>query len=142
MRATVPVTVRWSDLDAYGHVNNAAFFTLLEEARIALFWRGLESPATTMATFIAHQEIEYLAPLGYPRESLLVDVWISKIGGASADVCYEIPGSDGGCAVRARTTIVTVDPETGTPRRITDEERASWSRVLDEPLVFRRGSGD
>ena len=34
MKVTVPVQVRWADLDAYGHVNNAAAFTLLEEARI------------------------------------------------------------------------------------------------------------
>jgi acyl-CoA thioester hydrolase len=33
---TVPVNVRFRDLDAYGHVNNAVFFTYLEEARIKL----------------------------------------------------------------------------------------------------------
>lgn len=37
-RITVPVRMRWSDIDGYGHVNNAALFTLLEEARIATFW--------------------------------------------------------------------------------------------------------
>ena len=35
----VPVPVRWTDLDAYGHVNNAAMVRLLEEARIAAFWQ-------------------------------------------------------------------------------------------------------
>ena len=40
MRLAVPVTVRWSDLDAYGHVNNASLLTLLEEARVAAFWAG------------------------------------------------------------------------------------------------------
>jgi acyl-CoA thioester hydrolase len=33
----IPVPVRWTDLDAYGHVNNAAMVRLLEEARIAAF---------------------------------------------------------------------------------------------------------
>lgn len=37
-RIAVPVRMRWSDIDGYGHVNNAAMFTLLEEARIATFW--------------------------------------------------------------------------------------------------------
>ena len=31
MRLPVPVRIRWSDLDAYGHVNNAALLTLLED---------------------------------------------------------------------------------------------------------------
>ncbi len=138
MKVTVPVQVRWADLDAYGHVNNAAAFTLLEEARIALFWRGREDAATQFATFIAHQEIEYLLPLSYPDEPLPISVWISKIGGASAEVCYEIPNPAGEIAARARTTIVTVNTATGAPRRITDEEREAWGVYLDAPIEFRR----
>ncbi|MGC0251561.1 acyl-CoA thioesterase [Pseudactinotalea sp. Z1748] len=34
----MPVPIRWSDIDGYGHVNNAAILTLLEEARVATFW--------------------------------------------------------------------------------------------------------
>ena len=34
------VAVRWSDMDAYGHVNNARFLTLYEEARVAMFFLG------------------------------------------------------------------------------------------------------
>ncbi len=37
-KQTVHVPVRWGDLDPYGHVNNVAMFSLLEEARIAAFW--------------------------------------------------------------------------------------------------------
>lgn len=139
MRTTVPVQIRWADLDAYGHVNNAAVFTLLEEARIALFWKGRDDAATQLATFIAHQEIEYLAPLGYPEEPVPIAVWISKIGGASAEVCYEIPNAHGDVAARARTTIVMVNPATGSPRRITDGEREAWQPLLDDPVQFRRG---
>src|SRR5699024_9070598 len=70
-RLTVPVKLRWSDIDGYGHVNNAAMLTLLEEARIAAFWASPEDPdvaggrilaagdGAQTATFIAHQEIEY-----------------------------------------------------------------------------------
>ena len=38
MRLHVPTPLRWSDLDAYGHVNNARMLSLLEEARIQAFW--------------------------------------------------------------------------------------------------------
>jgi acyl-CoA thioester hydrolase len=38
MRLTVPIRLRWSDIDAYAHVNNAAMLGLLEEVRIQAFW--------------------------------------------------------------------------------------------------------
>ncbi len=147
MKLTVPVSVRWGDLDAYGHVNNAAMLVLLEEVRVAVFWHGRHLPdgygyvrdPHETATFVAHQEIEYLAPLGYPSEPIPVSMWLSRIGGASAEVCYEVPTLEGGVAARARTTIVMMDRGTGRPRRITAEERELWSRFLDEPVTFRRG---
>lgn len=171
VRIVVPVSVRWGDLDAYGHVNNAAMLQLLEEARVAVFWHGRHLPggeahgddaggavaspsgedsrsadatpvvgaARDTATFVAHQEIEYLAPLGYPTAPIPVSMWISRLGGASAEVSYEVPTPDGRLAARARTTIVMVDVATGKPRRITDVERALWSRFTDEPIQFRRG---
>ena len=47
-RLHVPVPVRWGDLDAYGHVNNVAVLQLLEEARIAAFWRHSDGSDTPM----------------------------------------------------------------------------------------------
>ncbi|MDO5494851.1 MAG: acyl-CoA thioesterase, partial [bacterium] len=98
-RATVPVTVRWADLDAYRHVNNVAMMQLLEEARIALFWHGArqggeaagegspEAMSSTAerdtATFVVHQEVEYITPLGYPSGPLPIQVWVSHVGGSS-----------------------------------------------------------
>ncbi|QDB78611.1 acyl-CoA thioesterase [Georgenia sp. 311] len=148
-RLTVPVRLRWSDIDGYGHVNNAAVLTLLEEARIAVFWAGADDdagaggrilasgPGADTATFIAHQEIEYAAPLEYSTTPLQVELWLARMGGASLDVCYEVPGAQG-VAVRAMTTLVLVDPATGRPRRITAEERAAWAHLVEEPVRFRR----
>ena len=147
-RLTVPVRLRWSDIDGYGHVNNAAVLTLLEEARIAVFWSDGEGsgsggtslgagPGADTATFIAHQEIEYAAPIEYSTTPLQVEMWLARMGGASIDVCYEVPGPDG-VAVRAMTTLVLVDPATGRPRRLTDEERTAWSHLVEEPVTFRR----
>ena len=38
MRIHVPIPLRWSDFDAYAHVNNAEMLRLLEEARVFAFW--------------------------------------------------------------------------------------------------------
>jgi acyl-CoA thioester hydrolase len=161
MRLHIPVSLRWSDLDAYQHVNNVEMLDLLQEARIEAFWRHDDvvdplptavvdsGPGATTHTFVAHQEIEYLRPLGYTRRPILVEMWFGKLGGASVEVCYAV--HDGGPAVatsgdplgsdpyvRASTTLVLVDAATGKPRRISDDERAAWEPYLGEPVKFRR----
>lgn len=160
MRLQVPVTLRWADLDAYGHVNNVEVMRLLEEARIAAFWRhGPDSgptavldsgPQAATHTFVVSNEVEYLVPIGYHRDPVIVELWIGHLGGASLDVCYRImapvdhrPGASGEpvAHVHARTTIVVVDAATGRPRRLNDVERAAWQPYLEAPIEFRRRGG-
>jgi acyl-CoA thioester hydrolase len=150
MRLAVPVTVRWSDLDAYGHVNNASLLTLLEEARVAAFWAGGPegSPPTaiidaghgaTSLTVIARQEAEYLAQIPHHREPIIVDTWIGRMSGASMLVCYEVRSPDRAeLYALATTTVVMLDASTGRPRRLTAAEREAWTPYLEEPIVFRR----
>ncbi|HEY0239072.1 MAG TPA: thioesterase family protein [Friedmanniella sp.] len=123
-RLRVPVQLRWSDMDAYAHVNNVEMLRLLEEARIEAFWAhpappGAQDvagdvpgtvpvaahpawptavidagPGAQTSTLVARQEIEYLRPLGYRRTPVIVEMWIGHLGGASLDVCYEVHDSD------------------------------------------------
>jgi acyl-CoA thioester hydrolase len=153
-RLHVPIPLRWSDFDAYAHVNNAEMLRLLEEARIQAFWRpdegaapGVETavldarPGAEVISLIARQELEYLAPIPYLRAPLVVELWLGRLGGASLEVCYEVCSPAGGerqVFARAATTIVLVDAATDRPRRITAEERAAWSPLLDAPIAFRR----
>ncbi|WP_285117074.1 thioesterase family protein [Leifsonia sp. fls2-241-R2A-40a] len=162
MRLHVPIKLRWSDLDAYGHVNNAEMLRLLEEARIEAFWATDDAPegsgeavggstavldgrpgADTL-TLIARQEIEYLAPIPYLRQPLDVQLWLGRLGGASLEVCYEVwsPESTEPRTLysRAATTIVLVDAASQRPRRINDRERDAWTPYLDEPVAFAKRS--
>jgi acyl-CoA thioester hydrolase len=152
-RLHVPIRLRWSDLDAYGHVNNAEMLRLLEEARIQAFWVTDESsqiqgstavleglPGAATLTLIARQEIEYLAPVPYLRSPLDIQLWIGRLGGASLEVCYEVCSPIGADPfvqfAKATSTIVLVDSATGKPRRITEDERAAWTPFTEEPIVF------
>ena len=154
-RLHVPTRVRWSDLDGYRHVNNASMLRLLEEARIDAFWSPDASVAPTSGaavldgrpesdtmTLIARQELEYLAPIPYLRAPLDVQVWVGRLGGASLEVCYEVwsPAAVEPAVLytKASTSIVLVDTASGTPRRITDDERAAWTPFVEDPLTFRR----
>ncbi len=161
MRLEVPVQLRWSDLDAYAHVNNAEMLRLLEEARIEAFWStpGGEDgrhaqrwdtavldagPGAALATLVARQEIEYLVPLGYRRDPVIVELWIGRLGGASLDVCYQVrdraaaDGAPPSVYARATTTLVLVDAATGRPQRIGPAERAAWTPFVEAPVVMRR----
>lgn len=162
-RLHVPVPLRWSDLDAYAHVNNVEMFRLLEDARITAFWTHPEAgedawptavletgPHATSHTLVARQEIQYQRPLGFTRTPVRVELWVGHLGGASLEVCYEVhdgvpggfgrtgPTSGGEAYAKAATTIVVVDAATGRPRRLTDTERAAWEPYVEEPLAFRR----
>ena len=157
MRLHVPTPLRWSDLDAYGHVNNARMLSLLEEARIQAFWVSDDTsehavgastavldatPGANTITLIARQEVEYLAPIPYQRQPVDIELWIGHMGGASLDVCYEVYSPAGVdprvLYTRAVTTIVLVDAATERPRRIDDRERAAGEPYLGEPIGFRR----
>jgi len=166
MRLHVPIRLRWSDLDAYGHVNNAEMLRLLEEARIQAFWITDDAvdgalqqsdsgeavgastavldgrPGADTLTLIARQEIEYLAPIPYLRQPLDVQLWLGRLGGASLEVCYEVWSPETADArilySRAATTIVLVDAASERPRRINDREREAWTPYLDEPVEFTK----
>jgi acyl-CoA thioester hydrolase len=157
VRLHVPVALRWSDIDAYAHVNNAAMLRLLEEVRIEAFWATGESidstdgvgpavldgrPGAATLSLIARQEIEYLKPIPYQRIPLDCEVWIGRIGGASLDLCYEIYTPVGEeprlLYTRAATTLVLADARDSTPRRISAAEREAWAPYVEEPVRFSK----
>lgn len=155
-RLHIPIHLRWGDLDAFNHVNNASMLKLLEEARVRAFWMpeaGETAPATAVLdsglhsgvlTLIARQEIEYLAPVPYQRDPLDVQLWFGTLGGSSIEVCYDVcspletASLHGGQIVYARATsvVVKVDAATGRPLRLSAEERAVWEPYLGDPIVY------
>ena len=153
MRLHVPISLRWSDFDAYAHVNNAEMLHLLEEARIQAFWRPDEGVGTATAVMdarpgadtyalIARQEVEYLAPIPYMRAPVDIEMWIGRIGGASLEICYEVYSPEGVTPrllfTKAATTLVMVTAATGSPSRITDELREAWSPYVEQPIEFAK----
>ena len=152
-RLHVAIPLRWSDFDAYAHVNNAEMLRLLEEARIQAFWRpdegvGLATaildarPGAETIGLIARQEVEYLAPIPYMRSPIDIEMWIGRIGGASIEICYEMFSPDGVTPrvlyTKAATTLVMVTAATGRPERITDGLREVWEPYVEAPVQFTK----
>jgi acyl-CoA thioester hydrolase len=156
VRITLQIPLRWSDFDAYAHVNNAEMLRLLEEARIQAFWRPDESegpsshataimdarPGAPTIALIARQEIEYLAPIPYMRAPIDIELWIGRIGGASMEVGYEIFSPVGVTPrvlfTRAATTLVMVTAATGKPTRVPAEIREAWQPYIEDPVEFSK----
>ena len=123
------VHMRWSDMDAYRHINNSAYLQYLEQARIAMFFHRHEGFAS--GTVIARHEIDYLHPVVYRPEPLRLEMWIEDVRGAQFTVRYEVYDQDR-LAARAATVCVTFDFASDRPRRLTVEEREILAGYRDD----------
>ncbi len=134
MRHTFRCTLRWSDMDAFGHVNNVVFLRYLEEARIDFMFRlarKADSGAFTGGSVVARHEIDYLRPLVHRHEPVTVETWVTKVGAASATLAYEIK-DESTVFVRASTIIVPYDLERERPRRLAPEEKSFLEEYFDD----------
>lgn len=113
----LPVTVRWRDLDAFGHVNNAVFASYLEMAR-AGFWRDHLACRTPhdIPFVIARLEIDFRRPVALFDE-VRVGLRPTGIGRTSFDFEYTVTSGDR-VAATAVTRQVCVRHETGRPVRV------------------------
>lgn len=125
--------MRWSDMDAYGHVNNTAYLAYLEQARVSMFFDRYDSTFAG-GTVVAHHEITYLHPVVYHPEPLRLELWIEHVRAASFTVRYDVFDGDT-LAARAATKLVTFDFGSDRPRRLSPEEREILLGYLDEPAA-------
>lgn len=139
----VDVPIRWSDMDAYGHVNNVAFLRLMEDGRVYALrdWFGHDRNLIDDGLLVARQEIDYLAPLTFDYRPARISMWCSRVSGASFDIGYAVrQGEDERTFALAEVTLVAYDLQAGAPRRLTEQERAALAAVSAEPAALRSRS--
>ena len=132
----INVVVRWSDMDAYGHVNHSRTVTLLEEARVeTVFKPGTPTGTLGAGAVVAALQVTYLRQLVHDDSPLQVLMWVSRLRGADFTLSYELrpAGEDESSrpAVTATTQIVAFDIAAQRPRRLTAVERSAlreWQR--------------
>ena len=123
-RFTYDVAVRWSDMDRFGHVNNARFLTLYEEARVAMFFLGARAHGLTSfeeGIVIARHEVDYLRPVDYGHP-VRIEMWISELRAGRFTVSYELYDEDA-LAGRAKSVCVPYNLTQARPRRLSEAER-------------------
>jgi acyl-CoA thioester hydrolase len=102
------VALRWSDMDALGHINNSEYLRYFEQARIEfLADAAAAGVAREAGLLVARHEVDYRKPMPYRREPVTVQTWIDKIGTTSFTFAHEVVADDVVYA-RARTVIVCI----------------------------------
>jgi acyl-CoA thioester hydrolase len=133
MRHKCKAHVRWNDLDAFGHVNNANYLTYVQESRADFTWwsrkRAGESPLL-MDMVVARAEVDFLEPIYEGGFDLDVEIWVTKIGNASFDLAYQM-SSTGTIHANAKTVQVAVSMDTKKSRPLNDIEREYLGRYLE-----------
>jgi acyl-CoA thioester hydrolase len=107
---TLSFPVHWSEMDAYGHVNNARSFVWFESVRITYLTRiGLVGPGHTgIGPILAATNADYLQPVVFPAH-LLAGARVSRIGRSSITMEYAIADADKGTLyTRGGGVIVTL----------------------------------
>ncbi len=115
-RCSTPIKVRFRDLDAFGHVNNAVYFTFMEMARVEYFTQlGLTKLGEYPTPFfiIAEATCQYKLPIQL-ETSLVVQVRVSRLGNSSFDMEYRfVEESSGALLATGRTVQVVYDYSAG-----------------------------
>lgn len=125
--------MRWADMDAQGHVNNAELIAYIEQARVAAFFDP-EARSLGRGVVVARHEIDYLRPITYTATPLDIQLWIEHVRAASFLVRCEVR-DHGVVAARTLSSVATIDLATGRPRRMNPDERALVQLYLDDDAV-------
>jgi len=108
-----PIEIRFGDMDAIGHVNNAVYLTYLEIARFA-YWKEAEIDRLggDVSYIMARVEIDFRAP-AVAGNVLEVALSVTGIGRSSFTMAYEIRDQDGRLVSTAKSVQVMYDYAAG-----------------------------
>lgn len=118
------IRIRWRDVDALGHVNNAVYLTYLEE-----LLNDYLGPVLGENWVTARVELDFRHEITLSHEEITARAAIERIGTSSttAAVVLELP--DGTVALEGRAVLVAWDPHTRRPRPLTEAEKHALAEL-------------
>jgi acyl-CoA thioester hydrolase len=126
----VPVELRWSDLDAFNHVNNSRYLTFLEQARVECFESIGEAWVTDdTAPVVASATLNFRYPIGYPAE-VFVELSTTRVGTSSVVIDHRIVAADGTLHCDGHVVAVWVDRRDGKPTELPPGVRRALETLL------------
>jgi len=110
-----PIGVRWRDLDAFNHVNNANYLTYLEEARLQWLQHVPGWFDEHSMPVLAASEVNYRRPIEWPAQ-LNVELFCERLGNSSITLAHRIVDSnDDALYSDGKVVLVWMDPASGKP---------------------------
>lgn len=126
---TTDIEIRFADIDAYGHVNNAIFFTYLETARIKLFQHYFGGFLDTSLTFlVVRAECDYRLPVTL-NDQLQITIRIEQLRHSSFTFSYRLHNGEDKDYATAGTVMVCYDPVLSKPVAIPAEIREVFAQT-------------
>lgn len=119
----IDIDVRFGDFDMMGHLNNAAYATYLEQARVEFIRDVVGQSVMETGAVVADLHLDFEQPVD-PGQDVTVAVRVGELGTTSIPLEYEVR-ADGEVAATAETMMVTFDPETEESQPIPDDWRES-----------------
>lgn len=124
------VEIRWRDLDAYGHVNQAVYLTYVEEVLDAWVGAVLELDEGRVWDYVAARvEIDYRSELRLSDGTALGRCGLVRVGNSSVTARVELRAPNDRLAAEAEIVIVARDPDSGRSRPLSDRERDAFERA-------------
>jgi acyl-CoA thioester hydrolase len=136
LRHRTPLQVRFRDTDAFGHVNNAVFFTYIELARIRYLLDVLQPPEPfeRMPLILARVELDFRSPIMF-GEDVEVATQVDRIGRSSIAMSHRMTaGAEHRLVGEAQSVLVTYDYEIARPMPVPDDWRQRIGAYEGRPL--------
>jgi acyl-CoA thioester hydrolase len=124
-RHRTTLQVRFRDIDAFKHVNNAVFFSYVEQARIRYLLDVLQPdrPFDRLPLILARVELDYRSPITFGEE-VEIETRVDRLGRSSIAMSHRMTARpDGRLAGDVHSVLVTYDYETARPVPVPDEWR-------------------
>jgi acyl-CoA thioester hydrolase len=135
-RHRTTLQVRFRDIDAFKHVNNAVFFSYVEQARIRYLLDVLEPdrPFDRLPLILARVELDYRSPITFGEE-VVVETRVDRIGRSSIAMSHRMTAvPEGRLAGDVHTVLVTYDYQSARPVPVPDEWREKIGRYEQRPF--------
>jgi acyl-CoA thioester hydrolase len=121
-RVLRPITTRWSDNDAYGHVNNVVYYSWFDTAVNAyLIEQGaLDIHGGVTIGLVIETQCNYFAPLAFPQ-TVEAGIRVAHMGASSVRYEVGIFGSEPLCAAKGHFVHVYVNAQTRRPTTLPEK---------------------
>jgi len=122
------IDIRWRDLDAYGHVNQAVYLTFAEEVLDDWFRAKLARDQGTVWDYVARRTtIDYRGELRLEDRVAVGSAELVRLGTTSVTAKVTLSAPDGRVATELELVVVAIDGKGGAARPLTEQERAALS---------------